>query len=88
MQPNNEEIIKEIAEAEIYIRSLIGKLILLNAPGRMLSDVAQCLQTLSCSYGNDNHYGHYIGQINAPIPQELPPLFVEQITKAVKEAIK
>lgn len=87
MQPDNEQIIKEIGEAEQYLRALIEKLLKLNATPRVLIDATQALDILSRTYGSDSPQlvGQYIGHGYAH-SSELSPSSIEQITKSIKEA--
>ncbi|MCC5616377.1 hypothetical protein LC605_15120 [Nostoc sp. CHAB 5836] len=88
MQPDNEQIIKEIGEAEQYLRVLIEKLLKLNATSRVLIDAIQALDILSRVYANDSPQlvGQYIGH-GYSSNQELSDSTIEQITKAIKDAM-
>jgi hypothetical protein len=88
MQPDNDQIIKEIGEAESYLRELLKRLLALNATPRNLSDVVQALEIISRSYSSDSPQlvGQYIGH-GYSSNQELSNSIIEQITKAIKDAV-
>ncbi|RCJ42083.1 hypothetical protein [Nostoc punctiforme] len=87
MQPDNEQIIKEISEAEQYLRSLLERLLALRATPRNLGDVVQALEIINRSYSDSPQLvGQYIGHGYAH-NSELSPSSIDQIAKAIKEAI-
>ncbi|MEH2138571.1 hypothetical protein [Nostoc sp.] len=87
MQPNNEEIIKEIAGAEQYLRKLLKRLLALNATLQTLSSVVQALETINRSYNDSPQLiSGYIGHSYSP-NQELSASILEQIRKTIHTAI-
>ena len=99
MQPDNDQIIKEIGEAEQYLKGLLRRLLDLNASPRSLSDIVQALEIVSHSYASESGHiggsllrrGYAVGgaaPLSASISsdQQFSESTIEQIRKALKDA--